>query len=543
MAQATENYRRIHLRTSHKIALAVVGALSALAAVLDPRALGVLFGGAGFPAFPYHLDLDVYRVGAQRVLDGLELYSGHFHIVGDINLPFTYPPISALLFTPLTVLPYTASSVLLTLATVTLTWWVLAHTVHLAAWVDRKSAAWVAVGLAAVLIHLSPIHTSITYGQINVLLMAMVFADAFVVPRRFRGLLTGLAVSIKLTPAVFGLWFLLRKEWGSVVRMGLGAIGATGLAWLILPRDSVKYWTETLRETGRIGGEEYALNQSLNGLLYRLGLRTKTSEGGGAADGAAVGDANGAADGGRVGDGSGGGVGDGSGTADGSSVGDASGGGVGDQVGEALRTAEGMHGVHGAQLWLVLIIVALIVVAFVMVRLLRANAPIVALCVNAIFALLASPVSWSHHWCWTPVLLVAIGSYALAERNTRKCAPAASNVPVASDAPAGHDDPAASDAPAGTTSTSRATSSFTRTDHALVGPRWMWIALLITGFLAFALEPTTLVPFNDHRELDWNIWQQFVGNVYLWWTLIALLLLGVFARKHLAESSRSLAAP
>ena len=60
---------------------------------------------------------------------------------------------------------------------------------------------------------------------------------------------------------------------------GLGAIGATGLAWLILPRDSVKYWTETLRETGRIGGEEYALNQSLNGLLYRLGLRTKTSEG------------------------------------------------------------------------------------------------------------------------------------------------------------------------------------------------------------------------------------------------------------------------
>ena len=121
-------------------------------------------------------------MGAQRVLDGLELYSGHFHIIGDIYLPFTYPPISALLFTPLAVLPYTASSVLLTLATVTLTWWILAHTVHLAAWVDRRSAAWVAVGLAAVLIHLSPIHTSITYGQINVLLMAMVFADAFIVP-------------------------------------------------------------------------------------------------------------------------------------------------------------------------------------------------------------------------------------------------------------------------------------------------------------------------------------------------------------------------
>lgn len=504
MAQATENFRRIHLRTSQKVALAVVGALSALAAVLDPRALGALFGGVDFPAFPYHLDLDVYRVGAQRVLDGLELYSGHFHIIGDIYLPFTYPPISALLFTPLAVLPYTASSVLLTLATVTLTWWILAHTVHLAAWVDRRSAAWVAVGLAAVLIHLSPIHTSITYGQINVLLMAMVFADAFVVPRRFRGLLTGLAVSIKLTPAVFGLWFLLRKEWGSVVRMGLGAIGATGLAWLILPRDSVKYWTETLRETGRIGGEEYALNQSLNGLLYRMGIRTKTDEGGSAADGSEAVDAHGAAD--R--------------------------GGVGDQVGEALRTAEGMHGahgVHGAQLWLVLAVLALIVVAFVMVQLLRANAPVVALCVNAIFALLASPVSWSHHWCWAPVLLVAIGCYALAGQNTQNRAPADSDIPTCHNHRTDSDIPTCHPTTAGSA-------------HVLAGARWMWISLLITGFLAFALEPTTLVPFNDHRELDWNFWQRFAGNIYLWWTLIALLLLGFFARKHPAETPQPVTA-
>lgn len=463
MAQVTEALRRIHLRTSHKIALAAVGALSALATLFD------------FHGFHYRLDLDVYRVGAQRVLDGLELYSGHFPIVGDIKLPFTYPPISALLFTPLTVLPYTASSVLLTLFTVALTWWVLAYTLHSAARLDRQSAGWLAVGLAAVLVHLSPIHTSITYGQINVLLMAMVFADAFVVPRRFRGLITGLAVAIKLTPAVFGLWFLLRKDWGSVVRMGLGTIGATALAWLIMPRDSLKYWTETLRETGRIGGEEYALNQSLNGLLYRLGLRAKT--GGETGVGGQVGEVFGAEASGAGG----------------------SGNAPGADTGSNISNAGADIAAHGAQLWIVLVILALIAVVFVMVRLLRANAPIAALSVNAVFALLASPISWSHHWSWAPVLLVAIGCYAFN-----------SNAFSGQDFSEGRD---------------------SRSEHRpLRGPRWMWAILLIVGFAAFALEPTTLVPYNNQNELHWNFWQQIVGNAYLWWALIVLALLGWFAR-------------
>lgn len=476
MEQVTEAVRRIHLRTSHRIALAVVGALSALATLFD------------FHGFHYRLDLDVYRVGAQRVLDGLELYSGHFPIVGDIKLPFTYPPISALLFTPLTVLPYTASSVLLTLATVALTWWVLAYTLHSATRLDRKSAGWLAVGLAAVLVHLSPIHTSITYGQINVLLMAMVFADAFVVPRRFRGLLTGLAVSIKLTPAVFGLWFLLRKDWGSVVRMGLGTVGATALAWLIMPRDSLKYWTETLRETGRIGGEEYALNQSLNGLLYRLGLRAKT--GGETGVGGQVGEVFGA---------------------------EASGAGANTDgvtpsadAGSNISNAGADIAAHGAQLWIVLVILALIAVVFVMVRLLRANAPIAALSVNAVFALLASPISWSHHWSWAPVLLVAIGCYAFN-----------------SNAFSGHDFSEGRDS---------------RSEHRpLRGPRWMWAILLIVGFAAFALEPTTLVPYNNQNELHWNFWQQIVGNAYLWWALIVLALLGWFA--SVPQPSRATESP
>ncbi|MGV0384965.1 glycosyltransferase 87 family protein [Corynebacterium sp. 22_2729] len=400
-----EDFRHLKIGVPLKVVLSVLAVLSFLPTIVNTR------------GFHYHLDLDVYRVGAQRVLDGQELYSGHFHIIGDTFLPFTYPPISAVLFTPLAVLPYDLSAVLLASATALLTWWMFAYTLHMAARVDRTSAAWVSVALTTVLIHLSPIHTTFAYGQINVLLMGMVFADALVVPRRYRGLLTGAAVAIKLTPAVFGLWFLLRKDWGSIVRMGAGTLGTTALAWLILPSDSKEYWTHTLRETGRIGNHEYALNQSLNGLLHRFGLQTQDSS---------------------------------------------------------------------SLLWIILVCVSLVVITFVMFSLLKAQAPIAALSVNALFALLASPISWNHHWSWAPVLLVALAGYAFAT-------------------------PAS---PVGT-------------------PRWLWTSLVVLGFAAFAFEPTAFVPFQEQRELDWNLWQVIVGNSYLWWTILALAVMTIhFALSH-----------
>lgn len=394
-----DNYRHLKISLPVKIALCVLLVLSVIPKIFNTR------------GFHYYLDLDVYRVGAQRVLDGQELYSGHFHIIGDTYLPFTYPPISALLFTPLTVIPFNLAAVLLVCATVIVTWWVFAHTVHTAARLDRASAGWVSMALTATLIHWSPIHTSLAYGQINVLLMGMVFVDALVVPRRYRGLLTGAAVAIKLTPAVFGLWFLLRKDWGSILRMGAGTLGTTALAWLILPRDSLEYWTHTLRDSSRIGNHEYALNQSLNGLLYRFGLRT----------------------------------------ADSSSL-----------------------------LWVLLVCASLVIVAFVMFKLLQAQAPIAALCVNSLFALLASPISWNHHWSWAPVLLVALASYAVAN-------PAS---PLAT-------------------------------------PRWLWTGLVVLGFAAFAFEPSAFVPFQEQRELEWNTWQVILGNAYLWWTILALAVMAL----------------
>ena len=52
----------------------------------------------------YRVDLDVYRLGARAWLHGHDLY-GHLPLTSNgLDLLFTYPPISAIVMTPLAVL-------------------------------------------------------------------------------------------------------------------------------------------------------------------------------------------------------------------------------------------------------------------------------------------------------------------------------------------------------------------------------------------------------------------------------------------------------
>src|SRR6185369_14582877 len=78
-------------------------------------------------------------------------------------------------------------------------------------WLRRTWPAMAIVALAAV--YLEPVRANFDFGQINVVLMTLVLADT--VPRRTpwpRGLLLGLAIALKLTPAVFLLYFALRRD-------------------------------------------------------------------------------------------------------------------------------------------------------------------------------------------------------------------------------------------------------------------------------------------------------------------------------------------
>lgn len=242
--------------------LTVVLAVAASVAALLPWLID-----AG-PALRYAIDIDVYRAGARAFLEGDNLYTRSYE-VGGITLPFTYPPLAAILFIPVALVPYPVALVGWTLASAVLLWWclviVLRHAVP--AVNHRVIATWI-LPLALLA---EPVRETLGFGQINIILMALVLADTLTRrPRLPRGVLIGLAAAIKLTPAVFILVFLVRRQWRDAAVTFLSGVGFTLAAALVSWRNSWTYWLDTLTDTGRIGGEAYASNQSIRGVLARL---------------------------------------------------------------------------------------------------------------------------------------------------------------------------------------------------------------------------------------------------------------------------------
>ena len=139
------------------------------------------------------------------------------------------------------------------------------------AWLRR---CWLAAAIVApAVIYLEPIRSNFDFGQINVVLMTLVIADC--VPRRTpwpRGMLLGVAIALKLTPAVFLLYFLLRRDTRALLVTAASAVVATLAGFAFAWRDSWEYWTDTVRNTDRIGTATLNTNQNIAGALARLGL-------------------------------------------------------------------------------------------------------------------------------------------------------------------------------------------------------------------------------------------------------------------------------
>ncbi|WP_458108920.1 glycosyltransferase 87 family protein [Arthrobacter sp. R3-55] len=82
----------------------------------------------------------------------------------------------------------------------------------------------------------------------------------------------GIAAGIKLTPLVFGLYFLMRKDWRGLANMAVGFAGTVLLGWLLRPAESLQFWLEILPDTSRIGGAGYVDNLSIKGALLHFGV-------------------------------------------------------------------------------------------------------------------------------------------------------------------------------------------------------------------------------------------------------------------------------
>lgn len=222
----------------------------------------------------YRVDLDVYQRGARRWLTGQNLFTP-IHPAHSHSLPFLYPPLSAILFAPFALQPFGPASVEITLLSVfalACAVWVVLRSLRPLGSVASRSLLLGALLPLALLFE--PVRQTLGYGQINLLLMAMVTVDCLArSPRWPRGLLVGLAAAIKLTPAAFVLFFLLRKDWRALALAGTSFVVSTGIGALLDWHDSLAYWTKIAYETNRINIGVVA-NQSITAVLMRLGLHS-----------------------------------------------------------------------------------------------------------------------------------------------------------------------------------------------------------------------------------------------------------------------------
>ncbi|MGV0835360.1 glycosyltransferase family 87 protein [Mycolicibacterium thermoresistibile] len=383
---------------------------------------------------PYRIDIDVYRMGGRAWLDGDPLYAdgASFHTRAGLDLPFTYPPLAAAAFAPFAWLSLEGAAVAITLTTLVL---LIVATVivltRLDVWPDTAVTtepawlrrSWLAAAIVApAVVLLEPIRSNFEFGQINVVLMTLVIADC--VPRRTpwpRGMLLGLAIALKLTPAVFLLYFLLRRDGRALVTTAVTAVIATLAGFALAWRDSWEYWTATVSNTDRIGTATLNTNQNISGALARLGL------------------------------------------------------------GESERFV----------LWVLACFAVLALTVWAVRRVLRAgdpdgDAPVLALICVAMFGLVVSPVSWSHHWVWAlPAVLVA----------------------------------------------------------AVVAVRRRAVALGVTAALGLVLliwTPIRLLPENE--ETTAALWRQLLGGSYVWWALLVIVVIGALtpgaARTRPADAER-----
>ncbi|MFD4252646.1 glycosyltransferase 87 family protein [Amycolatopsis thermoflava] len=218
------------------------------------------------------LDLDVYRLGAQAFFDRGDPYGPLPPTRNGTLLPFTYPPFAAFVFAPLLVIPPDVALVGITVVSVVALGAVL---VLCFSRYDRRLHVFggAALIVQAVALFSEPVRATLGFGQINLLLVLLVTVDALA-PVRRRGFLVGLAAAVKLTPAAFVLFFLLRKDFRAAGRAVATFACCAALAWAIAPQASVTYWTKLVFQGERVGDPGYIGNQSLHGLLARLGAPT-----------------------------------------------------------------------------------------------------------------------------------------------------------------------------------------------------------------------------------------------------------------------------
>lgn len=228
------------------------------------------------------VDLVVYHDAVRALLDGQGLYQFNLVTAEGLSLPFTYPPFAALLLTPIAALNlHWAFAVWDTLQGLValLVVWLTCDRATPRRWPRTGVATALLMGVGVLFLLSGPVVHDLLLGQISLIVIALVVVDFTAVPPRYRGILTGVAGAVKLLPLIYLPYFVITRQWRAAANLVAGFVAATGLAFLILPQQSIQYWTQLVIQTGRVGDLATLRNKSLLGMLARFDLTTPVQYG------------------------------------------------------------------------------------------------------------------------------------------------------------------------------------------------------------------------------------------------------------------------
>ena len=218
---------------------------------------------------PQHFDVYVYWYALNNWFSGNSLYD--WYALPDYKMyPFTYPPFGAWVLSPLTWFDYETAARLMIMA-------IALQTAVIVALVGRSlgwswGSAFAIAPWAAILVQqcLEPFTQSVGFAQVNTAMMALVMIDVAAPPSwKGRGVASGLAAAIKLTPAIAVLIFLLRRQWRSAITMVATSLAVTLLSWVISPGESARFFFDAMWDPQRAGDAYYTSNQNLKGFVAR----------------------------------------------------------------------------------------------------------------------------------------------------------------------------------------------------------------------------------------------------------------------------------
>ncbi|MEV7225852.1 glycosyltransferase 87 family protein [Polymorphospora sp. NPDC051019] len=229
---------------------------------------------------PDHLsDLYIYRGALADLLAGRPLYEYEAANGG----PFTYPPFAALVLWPVAVLSAPVLEVtwlLLTVAAVIAVAVPVGRVLATApsgASTGRFSGPLVVAATATVLMLSAPVQSNLRFGQVSIFIVLAALLDGMrIVPSRWRGVLVGVAAAVKLTPLLFVAYFLAARRYRDAARATAAFLACAAVAAVVLPGESWTYWAGTVAQTSRIGDLASLGNQSVHGMLMRIGLPPAT---------------------------------------------------------------------------------------------------------------------------------------------------------------------------------------------------------------------------------------------------------------------------